>query len=176
MKNKIIVTGGLGFIGRNIVKKLNDSGWTNIIISDDLLNVGDKWKCLESLKFQDLIHKDDLLKLDTLWRQTKYVIHNGANSSTTGGDCLKTNYEYSKDVMANCVVYGVEKLIYASSGSVYGACETNIEDSQYEKPLNLYAYSKKLFDDIIRRGYKQKQFKFPVVGLRYFNVYGPSGS
>jgi len=170
----IIVTGGAGFIGSNIVKTLNMNGEDNIIIVDDLTD-GKKFSNIVDLKFRDYLDKDSLIsQLDAIHLKEKIttIFHEGACSDTTewnGKFMLNNNYEYSKSLFNFCQDHKIS-FIYASSAAVYGLNTTCIEEPKYETPLNVYGYSKLLFDNYVR----QHQHKHSqVVGLRYFNVYGP---
>ncbi|MDX2164416.1 MAG: ADP-glyceromanno-heptose 6-epimerase [Gammaproteobacteria bacterium] len=166
----IIVTGGAGFIGSNIVHALNLRGEENILVVDDLTD-GTKFKNLVDLKFKDYIDKDEfLLKLDSLGK-IKAIFHEGACSDTTewnGKYMMENNYEYSKKLF-HFAENKKASFIYASSAAVYGSNTICKVDPAYEQPLNVYGYSKLLFDNYVRKNHKSNQ----VVGLRYFNVYGP---
>lgn len=171
----IIVTGGAGFIGSNIVCGLNARGYTDILVVDDL---SDGRKCLNlaDTDIHDYMDKDDFLaRLQTGedFGKVEAVFHEGACSATTEWDgrfVMKVNYEYTKALLAWCVARKVP-LIYASSASVYGMGPTFREARSYERPLNMYAYSKFLFDCHLRP--QLENLESQVVGLRYFNVYGP---
>lgn len=170
----IIVTGGAGFIGSNLIRQLNASGHNNILVVDDLKD-GHKFTNLVSLNIADYIDKDEFIhKLSPgFLSNVEAVFHQGACSSTTewnGKYMMQTNYEYSKQLLefAN---QQKTPFIYASSAAVYGGSHEFKEAAEYEKPLNIYGYSKLLFDQWIRR--HNSRFTIPVVGLRYFNVYGP---
>lgn len=172
----IIVTGGAGFIGSNLVKALNEQGRTDIIVVDDLTD-GTKFVNLADCEIADYLDKDTFLdSLDSnsmLSGRTDIVFHQGACSSTTewnGRLMMAANYDYSKRLLHACLDNGIP-LVYASSASVYGAGNIFREERQYEKPLNLYAYSKFLFDQYVRA--RLPEAKSQIVGLRYFNVYGP---
>lgn len=173
----IIVTGGAGFIGSNIVKSLNDRGITNILVVDDLKE-GTKFKNLAALEIADYIDKDDFLKKieqnDSFGQDIEAIFHEGACSTTTEWDgryMMENNYEYSKKLLHYCLDRGVS-FIYASSAAIYGSGLVFKEERQYEKPLNVYGYSKHLFDQYVRR--HTEHARSQVVGLRYFNVYGPN--
>ncbi len=174
---RIIITGGAGFIGSVILWRLNKAGFDNIIITDRIKKT-DKWKNLRNHKFADFIHSDDFLELLKNKKLGKIyaIIHMGACTSTTERDgdyMLKNNYEYSKNLALFCAKENI-RFIYASSGATYGLGETgysdSIENTLKLKPLNIYGYSKHLFDLwIIRNNYHKK-----FVGLKFFNVYGPN--
>ena len=172
----IIVTGGAGFIGSNIVKALNERGRNDILVVDNLKN-GVKIKNLADCEIMDFMDKHDFI--DHLKAGKEFeepvtaIFHEGACSSTTEWDgkfIMENNYEYSKILLHYCLERKIAYL-YASSASVYGGGSVFKEDRQYEEPLNMYAYSKFLFDQYVRR--LTPQFKSQVVGFRYFNVYGP---
>lgn len=170
----IVVTGGAGFIGSNIVEKLNKLGRNDILVVDDLQD-GTKFKNIVDLDIQDYLDKDDFLgyvEMDGL-ADIDVIFHEGACSDTTEWDgkfMMDNNYEYSKSLLHYCVEKEVP-LIYASSAAVYGGGEIFKEEKQFECPLNVYGYSKYLFDQYVRR--LRPQINSQVVGLRYFNVYGP---
>jgi len=169
----IIVTGGAGFIGSNIVKGLNNRGIEDIIIVDSLKH-SEKHLNLNKLKFKDFISSEVFLnKLDSI-NNISVISHQGACSDTmeTDGDyMMKNNYEFSKQLYDFCSKWKI-KFIYASSASVYGNGNNGFkEDVSSEYPLNIYAYSKYFFDQYVRKN--SKTSKNQVVGLRYFNVYGP---
>ena len=172
----IIVTGAAGFIGSNLVKALNDQGRTDILAVDDLSD-GHKMFNLADCEIQDYLDKDDfltrLLNDESFAEDVEVIFHQGACSTTTEWDgqyMMRNNYEYSKSLLHYCQRHDIA-FIYASSASVYGGSEHFIEERQYEKPLNVYAYSKFLFDQYVRR--EMKTAKSQIAGLRYFNVYGP---
>lgn len=172
----IIVTGGAGFIGSNLVKALNEQGRTDIIVVDDLTD-GTKFVNIADCEIADYLDKDSFLdSLDSnglLSGRTDIVFHQGACSSTTewnGRLMMAMNYDYSKRLLHACLDNDIP-LVYASSASVYGAGDIFKEERQYERPLNLYAYSKFLFDQYVRA--RLPEAKSQIVGLRYFNVYGP---
>ena len=174
----IVVTGGAGFIGSAIVWKLNQLGESNIIIVDDL-GTDEKWKNLVPLKFDDFIHKDDFISMileQEIPFELSSVIHMGANSSTTEKDAdhlLSNNYLYTKELAKYCLEKDI-RFIYASSAATYGDGSLGFDDDEnkleYLRPLNMYGYSKQLFDLWAKRnGVFNK-----IVGLKYFNVYGPN--
>ncbi len=172
----IIVTGGAGFIGSNIVKALNDRGETNILVVDDLKE-GVKFKNVADLIIADYLDKDDFLAQiqnnPNAFTKVKAIIHEGACSSTTEWDgkfMMQNNYEYSKVLLHHSLRYNIA-FIYASSAAVYGGGTVFREALEYEKPLNVYGYSKFLFDQYVRK--LLPDIDSQVVGTRYFNVYGP---
>jgi ADP-L-glycero-D-manno-heptose 6-epimerase len=172
----IIVTGGAGFIGANIVKALNRRGHTDVMVVDDLRD-GVKIVNLADCEIQDYLDKADFLRrIDSsqaLADRIEVVFHQGACANTTEWDgrfMLENNYEYSKSLLHYCHARRVP-FLYASSASVYGMGPVFKEDRRYERPLNVYAYSKFLFDQYVRRVLPAAESQ--IVGLRYFNVYGP---
>ncbi len=172
----IIVTGGAGFIGSNIVKALNDRGETDIIVVDDLED-GTKFRNIADLEIADYLDKDDFLDRilagDEWGGSVRAIFHEGACSSTTEWDgrmMMENNYEYSKALLHWCLEHRVAYL-YASSASVYGGGTVFSERREHEEPLNVYGYSKFLFDQYVRRLLPTARSQ--VVGFRYFNVYGP---
>lgn len=170
----IVVTGGAGFIGSNIIKGLNARGVSNILVVDDLTE-GDKFANLVGLDIADYMHKDQFRQQLLAGRLSgvEAIMHQGACSDTTernGHYMMENNYRYTLELVQWCQQYKVP-FIYASSAAVYGAGPVYIEDSIYEAPLNVYGYSKYLFDQSLRK--HLGRLKAPVAGLRYFNVYGP---
>lgn len=174
----IVVTGGAGFIGSALVWKLNKLGTDKIVIVDELGN-DEKWKNLNGLKYSDFLHKDDFMAM-ILQRSTPFKIttlfHLGACSSTTEKNAdflMDNNYHYSQELAKHCLEKSV-RFIYASSAATYGDGSNGYHDDESKldvlRPLNMYGYSKHLFDLWIKRnGLIDK-----VVGLKYFNVYGPN--
>lgn len=171
----IIVTGAAGFIGSNIVAGLNARGIDDILIVDDLAD-GHKCLNLADLDFADYLEYDDLaarLAADRMPGSIDAVFHEGACSDTTQWDgryVMARNFTYSKTLHDWCATHRVP-FIYASSASVYGMGPRFVEARAAEKPLNMYAFSKFAFDQYVRA--RARQVSSPVVGLRYFNVYGP---
>ncbi len=168
----IIVTGGCGFIGSNIVKQLNERGHKDIIVVDNLTN-GKKFLNIADCDIADYWDKEELLaRIDNnTMPEVSCIFHEGACSSTTEWDgkfMMQVNYDYSKRLLHWCEETQTA-FIYASSASVYGGSSEFREDRSVEKPLNVYGYSKFQFDQYVRR----QQLTTQVVGLRYFNVYGP---
>lgn len=173
----IIVTGGAGFIGSNIVKGLNDRGRSDILIVDDL-GSDEKYRNLVGLRYADYCHKDKFLAevADGGFRAApvEAIFHQGACSDTMEYNCnymIANNYEYSKTLLHFCLERKIPYL-YASSASTYGAGERGFrEEEACEGALNPYAFSKLDFDRYVRRLLPQTTSM--VVGLKYFNVYGP---
>lgn len=174
----LVVTGGAGFIGSNIVRGLNNVGRDDIIIVDDLTN-GKKVRNLSGLKISDYVDYKDFLD-HILSDKNRYsditaIFHQGACSSTNEWDgryLMKNNYEYSKNVYDFCLNNSIQ-FIYASSASVYGLGNDGFKECVgAESPINMYAYSKFLFDEYIVRHHRDDNSQ--VAGLRYFNVYGPN--
>ncbi|HEY9445935.1 MAG TPA: ADP-glyceromanno-heptose 6-epimerase [Burkholderiales bacterium] len=169
----IVVTGAAGFIGANVVKGLNERGITDIIAVDDL-EQGDKFRNLVDCSIADYLDKTAFLhavEAGTFDGAVEAVLHQGACSDTTESDgryMMQNNYRYSRALLEFSAAEEVP-LIYASSAAVYGASAVFREDAQYERPLNVYGYSKLLFDQVVRR---RDRLPAQVVGLRYFNVYG----
>ena len=174
----IVVTGGAGFIGSNIVKGLNEQGHKNILVVDDLTD-GTKFSNLVDLDIADYIDKDEFISLIIAGEDMDIdvIFHQGACSSTTEWDgkfMMENNYQYSKDLLDYCLDLDIP-FLYASSAATYGGRSDNfIEDRAYEKPLNVYGYSKFLFDQYVRQVLPTA--KSQVCGFRYFNVYGPRES
>lgn len=181
----IIVTGGAGMIGSNIVKALNERGRRDIVVVDNLTD-GHKFSNLADLDIADYLDKQDFLELfqaggQALQARLKFqpievIFHEGACSSTTQWDgryMMKNNYEYTVSLFeyatAHCIPF-----FYASSASTYGSGNVFCEGREHECPLNVYGYSKFLFDEYVRK--RLPTLRSQVVGLRYFNVYGPRES
>ncbi|MFT5571911.1 MAG: ADP-L-glycero-D-manno-heptose 6-epimerase [Cryomorphaceae bacterium] len=170
----IIVTGGAGFIGSNLVRGLNSRGLNNILVVDDLSD-GNKVRNIENCDIADYIDKDEFL--DCINRGMEFggptaIYHQGACSDTMESDgryIMQTNYEYSKSLFHYCGEHSIP-FIYASSASVYGGGDVFKEDPENEHALNAYAYSKLQFDRYVRKNRAVSDSQ--VVGLRYFNVYG----
>jgi ADP-L-glycero-D-manno-heptose 6-epimerase len=169
-----IVTGAAGFIGSNLVKALNERGEKNIIAVDNL-KYADKFKNLVDCDIADFLDKEEFRKkiqegfFDGL---VAAVLHQGACSDTMETDgryMMDNNYQYSLELLNYCQSEEVP-FLYASSASVYGAGSSFMESRECEAPLNVYAYSKFLFDQIMRRRWHKRGAQ--IVGLRYFNVYG----
>lgn len=169
----IVVTGGAGFIGSNLVKGLNDIGREDIIIVDNLKN-SVKHLNMNRLKFMDYIDKSSFFDVfDELASEIDIVFHQGACSDTMESDgkyMMENNYDYSCALFNNCVSNKI-RFVYASSASVYGNGDNGFrEERECEYPLNVYAFSKFIFDNYVRRF--PHKVESQVAGLRYFNVYG----
>lgn len=175
----MIVTGGAGFIGSNLIAELNRKGVEKIIVVDNLKN-GIKFRNLVDFQIADYIDKEDFIaairkgtfSLDRI----KAIFHSGACSATTEWDgryMMNNNYVYSRTLLESALKYKIP-FIYASSAAVYGDSAVFQESPDHETPLNIYGYSKLLMDQVVRRHLPGTQSQ--VVGLRYFNVYGPRES
>ena len=171
-----IVTGGAGFIGSNVARGLIERGCDDVVIVDDLTD-GHKFVNISDLNIADYIDKDDFierLSTDTAFADgISAIFHQGACSETTewnGRFMMHNNYSYSQKLLQHCLQHQTP-FIYASSAAVYGGSKEFVEDPLFEKPLNVYGYSKIQFDRYVRR--IAADARSQVVGLRYFNVYGP---
>lgn len=171
----IIVTGGAGMIGSNIVKALNDMGRKDILVVDNLKD-GTKFVNLVDLDIADYCDKEDFLASiiagDELG-EIDVIFHEGACSATTEWDgkyLMHNNYEYSKELLHYCLDREIP-FFYASSAATYGDKTEFVEERQFEGPLNAYGYSKFLFDQYVRDILPEANS--PVCGFKYFNVYGP---
>jgi len=182
----LIVTGGAGFIGSTLIAALNKRQITDILVVDEL--AGDqKWKNLRNLSFADYVEKDDFLEMvveNKLGGPIEAVFHLGASTSTTETNAsylIKNNYEYSK-LLAQWASNANIRFIYASSAATYGDGSAGFSDDEEKienlRPLNMYGYSKHLFDLWARRaGLLKKPVPSAaegIVGLKYFNVFGPN--
>jgi ADP-L-glycero-D-manno-heptose 6-epimerase len=172
----IVVTGGAGFIGSNLVKALNERGRGDLLVVDELEN-GRKVRNLADRDVLDLLDKNVFLSRiragGGLGEPVEVIFHQGACSDTlewNGAYMLENNYDYSKALLAFALEREIP-FIYASSASVYGSGQRFVEERSCESPLNPYAYSKFLFDAHVRRQLGRTASQ--IAGLRYFNVYGP---
>lgn len=174
----IIVTGGAGFIGSALIASLNNRQIADILVVDQL-GTGEKWKNLRNLAFADYLEKSDFLEMviqGKLDRSVEAIFHLGACSDTTEADAsylLKNNYEYTK-VLAQWAMSNNARFIYASSAATYGDGTAGFRDNEDSLetlcPLNMYGYSKHMFD-LWARG---AGLLGKIVGLKYFNVFGPN--
>ena len=173
-----IVTGAAGFIGSNIVKALNERGITRIIAVDNLTRA-DKFKNLVDCEIADYLDKEAFIEqlLDGCFDgEVKAIFHEGACSDTMETDghyMMENNYRYSLGILDWCIAQEVQ-FLYASSAATYGGSNEFREERQFEAPLNVYGYSKFLFDQIVRQ--RMAEAASQIVGFRYFNVYGPRES
>jgi ADP-L-glycero-D-manno-heptose 6-epimerase len=177
---RILVTGGAGFIGSATVWDLNQRGVDDILVADFLGSDEEKWKNLVPLRFNDYLEADDLLRRveanDPALSQIELVLHLGACSSTTEKDAaylVRNNFEYTK-VLAHWALSHDMRFVYASSAATYGDGSAGMSDLEEDlgvfRPLNMYGYSKHLFDSYAAR----HGFLDGIVGLKYFNVFGPN--
>ena len=171
---KVVVTGAAGMIGSNIVHGLNAIGIDDVIAVDNLTN-GPKYRNLLGAKISDYFDKTDFYARFARreFGRVDAVLHQGACSDTMQHDgryMLDTNYRCSKDLLDACQDQGT-RLLYASSAATYGGSASFREEPQFELPLNVYGYSKLLFDNVVRRMLPKATSH--VAGVRYFNVYGP---
>jgi len=172
----IIVTGGAGFIGSNLIKGLNARGRADILVVDHLKQ-GHKFENLVDCEIADYWDRKQLLDHinsgEDFPEMPDAVFHQGACTVTTEWDgryMMETNFDYSKALLHFCLDREIP-FLYASSAAVYGTGSIFREERQFEAPLNVYGYSKFLFDQYVRRTLPMANSQ--VVGLRYFNVYGP---
>jgi ADP-L-glycero-D-manno-heptose 6-epimerase len=172
----IIVTGGAGFIGSNLIRALNERGERNILLVDHLVN-GRKMHNIADLEIADYMDKTQFIeKIESpaFLNDVQAVFHEGACSATTEWDgqyVMMNNYDYSKRLLHWCIEKNIA-FIYASSASVYGNGKHGFRvERSCEHPINMYAYSKFQFDQYVR--HLLAETKSPIAGFRYFNVYGP---
>ena len=172
---KIIVTGGAGFIGSAVVWRLNKLGYDDILIVDRMDRT-DKWKNLAPLRFADYVEAVDFIDTIEDFTETDLIFHLGACSSTTETDSdfvIRNNYQYARDVAEYSLAHDI-RFIYASSAATYGDGSAGMEDGtdglDRLRPLNVYGYSKHLFDKYAARNGMFDR----IVGLKYFNVFGPN--
>ncbi|MDZ4255374.1 MAG: ADP-glyceromanno-heptose 6-epimerase [Sulfuritalea sp.] len=174
-----VVTGAAGFIGANLVKALNERGVTDIIAVDNLTRA-DKFLNLTDCEIADYLDKHEFLELvenGQLDGGVEAILHEGACSDTMETDgryMMANNYRFSLSLLDFCTEQEIP-LLYASSASVYGGGGVFREEREFEAPLNVYGYSKFLFDQVVRRriGPNAANADSQVAGFRYFNVYGP---
>ncbi|XXQ68637.1 ADP-glyceromanno-heptose 6-epimerase [Neisseriaceae bacterium B1] len=172
----IIVTGAAGFVGSNIVKALNQRGIRDIVAVDNLTN-GNKFKNLADCDIAHYLDKHEFIRQVREHQFPYYdiqaVFHEGACSDTMNHDgryMMDNNYQYTLDLLDWCQDERIP-FLYASSAAVYGKGDVFREERELEQPLNVYGYSKFLFDQVVRERMKQG-LTAQVVGFRYFNVYG----
>jgi len=172
----IVVTGGAGFIGSALVWAFNQSGEEKILVVDDL-RCGSKWKNLTGLRYLDIVSRESFLQSIESEQDLgiSSIVHMGACSSTTETDAdylLKNNYEYSKSLASYCLKRNI-RFLYASSAATYGSGERGYSDTSdlcSLRPLNMYGYSKHLFDLwMLAQGGLEH-----AIGIKFFNVWGPN--
>ena len=171
---RVVVTGAAGFIGSNLVHGLNAVGIDDVVAVDELTD-GSKYRNLLGAQLSDYFDKSEFYQRFARGElgRVDAVLHQGACSDTMVHDgrfMLDTNYRCSKELLDACQAQGT-RLLYASSAATYGASEQFREEPAFERPLNVYGYSKLLFDNVVRRMLPSSQAQ--VAGFRYFNVYGP---
>ena len=173
----IVITGGAGFIGSNLLWKFNQEGFTDILIVDNIQK-SEKWKNLVNLKYSSYLHKDEFLSLvinNKINENIDAVFHLGACSATTETDMdylMKNNVNYSITLAKWCQIIKA-RFIYASSAATYGNGSQGFDDTKdisVLRPINRYGYSKHLFDLWV----KQQNLENTMVGLKFFNVFGPN--
>ena len=171
---KVVVTGAAGMIGSNLVHGLNRIGIDDVICVDDMTD-GPKYKNLLGAQLSDYVDKSEFYTRFARgeFGQVDAVLHQGACSDTmvhNGRFLMETNYRCSKDLLDACQAQGT-RLLYASSAATYGGSASFREEPEFERPLNVYGYSKLLFDNVVRRLLPTAGTQ--IAGFRYFNVYGP---
>jgi ADP-L-glycero-D-manno-heptose 6-epimerase len=174
---RVLVTGGAGFIGSALVWGLNRRGCDNIVVCD-ILGTTEKWRNLTPLRFADYVEADELLPRLQSGSLGKFdlILHMGACSATTEKDAtylIRNNYEFTRD-LAMLSLAQKSRFVYASSAATYGDGSAGMEDDESKldalRPLNMYGYSKQLFDQHAKRaGFLNK-----ICGLKFFNVFGPN--
>ncbi len=178
-ESKILVTGGAGFIGSALIWDLNQRGVDDVLVAD-FLGTDEKWRNLTPLRFHDYLEADDLLHRveadDPALSEIELVFHLGACSATTEHDAaylVRNNFEYTK-TLARWALAHDARFVYASSAATYGDGTQGMSDLEHDlgvfRPLNMYGYSKQLFDVYAAR----HGFLDGIVGLKYFNVFGPN--
>ncbi len=175
----IVVTGGAGFIGSNLVHELNAHGISDILVVDNLAHPA-KFVNLHGAQYMDYLDKREFRRAiadDALGAEAEAILHQGACSNTLVDDGLymmDNNFQYTKEVLTFCVRRGTP-LVFASSAAVYGLSGSGhfTPTLENERPLNIYGYSKLVFDHYLRHRIGRGEIPITAVGLRYFNVYGP---
>jgi ADP-L-glycero-D-manno-heptose 6-epimerase len=178
----IVVTGGAGFIGSNIVAALNEAGRWDVVVCDTLGTEG-KWLNLRKRTLQDVVPPSDLMAWLDGREDIEAIVHMGANASTLAFDAdevIESNFRFSRRLLDWCTARGV-KFIYASSAATYGDGAQGFDDDlalshlQTLRPLNLYGWSKHLFDQVVATRLEAGQALPPLcIGLKFFNVFGPN--
>src|SRR6185437_14102274 len=171
---RVVVTGAAGMIGSNLVHGLNAIGIDDVIGVDDLTD-GAKYRNLQGASLSDYFDRREFYGRFERGElgPVDVVFHEGACSDTMEHDgrlMLDLNYRASKTLLDTCLATGT-RLLYASSAATYGGSASFREEPQFERPLNVYGWSKLLFDNVVRRALPHA--KSQVAGFRYFNVYGP---
>ena len=171
----VVVTGGAGLIGSTCVWALNQRGIDRVVVCDQL-GRDEKYKNLLPLRIRDLIPAQDLMAWLTRRTDVACILHLGACSATTETDVdflMRNNYGFTRDLAAHCLGRGI-RFVYASSAATYGAGDSGMSDGDESldrlRPLNPYGWSKQLFDQHAKR----EGFQDRIVGLKYFNVFGPN--
>jgi ADP-L-glycero-D-manno-heptose 6-epimerase len=176
----LIVTGGAGFIGSNLVHELNAHGISDILVVDNFANAK-KFQNLQGARYVDYMDKREFrhaIEDDALGtRKIEAILHQGACSNTLEDDgvyMMDNNFQYTKEVLAFSIRQGTP-LVFASTAAVYGLSGPGhfTPTIENERPLNIYGYSKLVFDQYFRNQLDLDQVPITAVGLRYFNVYGP---
>ncbi len=183
MSATTVVTGAAGFIGRNVVAELNHRGKHELLLVDRL-GTDERWKNLVGLQFEEILSPEEFLARlrgtgEKPLPEIDGIVHLGACSATTEKDAdflLRNNYAYTRELCEWSLSHGM-KFVYASSAATYGDGTRGYDDSDYLtptlEPLNMYGYSKHLFDLWALRHELFWKQPAPIVGLKYFNVYGP---
>ena len=171
---KVVVTGAAGMIGSNLVHGLNRQGIDDVIAVDEMTD-GAKYKNLLGAQLSDYLDRSEFYARFARgeFGHVDAVLHQGACSDTmehNGRFMMETNYRCSKDLLDACQARGT-RLLYASSAATYGGSASFREEPAFERPLNVYGYSKLLFDNVVRRVLPGAGTQ--IAGFRYFNVYGP---